>query len=89
MENIHQSINTLAATLVELQARAQAAEQEAIQARQERQELADRIVASERSKATRTREAPIGSPVVTTQVPQLVDTRSIGKIPAFTGEREA
>ena len=91
MEEAYQNINTLAATLVEMQTRVQAAEVEATTARAERQALADRIVASEgRARST---GLPAGGPAAAAAAhaspPQLVDTRSIGKIPTFNGDRES
>ena len=91
-----EQIRILAEAMEAMQGRVLAAEQVATQAETQRREIANRLVAPEPefrgSASSGPRSVPIGSPrggPGPVSMPQLVDTRNIGKVPNSSGEREA
>ncbi len=96
MADYEEQIRILAEAMDHMQGRVRAAEQAAAAAEQERREIANRLVAAERefrgAASSGFRGIPMSSPRAGTgpvSMPQLVDTRKVGNVPNFSGEREA
>ena len=96
-DSYEEQIRILAEAMEHMQGRVLAAEQATATAERERRQIANRLVAAENefrgtSSGSAPRGIPMNSPRATAEaprMPQLVDTRNIGKVPNFSGEREA